>query len=135
MPRYQDRNPIRQAAILNSLPATKTQLAERTGISQAAISRWCARLLSEEKIHFLKFVPVGTKFKFSPVYLLGPKPPGSRITYPKERTPLERARENRARLKKSGEWDRRQERRKALMEIDAQRTPHPLMQAFYGDRK
>lgn len=135
MPRNYERNHIREAAILNSLPGTQGQIVERTGISQAAVSRWCERLVTEGKMHYLRYARFCDHARPFPVYELGPKPPGARVKKPKFPTQKERNAARWARLKRTGEAQDVYARRKALRAIAARLPVDPLMQAFYGAPK
>lgn len=135
MPRNQERNHIRVAAILNSLPGTQGQLHEKTGIPQSALARWLPRLVNEGKIHYLSFFPSTHGGPLRPIYLAGPKPPGKRIRYPESKTAAERAKSFRDRSRKSGHWEEVLAKRRARRALQRQPAIDPLMQAFFGVKR
>lgn len=113
---------------------TQRMLQIQTGLPPATVCRWVNILVELRQIHLYEetYQPHGgpaTKW-----YRRGPKPNGFRVRRPKLRTPLERSRDYRAMLKRTGQWEDFLARKRAMEKARKPKRDR-LTRALFGEVK
>ena len=114
-----------------ALPATQADIHAKTGISQAAISRWLTYLRACGDAHIGAWRARDNKFGL-PMAVYHPGPGLDVPCTIKPLTQRERDRRSRAVRRKSGDWADRQARERARYWRDKPARRDPLTAALFG---
>jgi hypothetical protein len=131
--RPQKANRERVLACLLTQNATQRQIVEQTGLGTATVWRWLDDLVEAKEAHIRAYKSQDKGGPLIVVYAHGPKPRNLYVRKPKVMSDLERTREYRRRMRKSGDWEetlrRRRDdywRKKGVPAID------PITAALFG---
>ena len=118
-----------RASVLAAMPGTQAEIRTRTGISQAAVSRWCNTLVDDGDAHIPKWLPPEHLGAWSPHYEPGP---GVNVERPGGKSARELSRISRRQRRKSGDWEdvKARERGRYWAKKPARRDP--LVEALFG---
>lgn len=117
--------------VRRALPATMTEVHQRTGLGLSTVSRWLAAMHAAGEIHVGSWATPsngGTSENFARVWHAGP---GVDAERPAPRTLAELSRAARQRARKSGAWEDEKARRRGRWWADRQRRD-PLVAALFG---
>lgn len=117
--------------VLAALPATQAEIHDKTGVSQAAISRWMTYLRACGDAHIGDWKERDNKFG-TPQAIYHPGPGADVVCTIRPMTQKERDRRSRAVRRKSGDWEDRKASERSRYWRDRAPRRDPLMAAFFG---
>lgn len=118
-------------AVLEALPGTQAQIHAKTGVSQAAISRWLTFLRACSQAHIGGWT-VSEKYRGIPMAIYHPGPGADVVCTIKRMTQRDRDRRSRAVRRLTGEWEDVLLRQRARYWRDKAPRRDPLTAAFFG---
>lgn len=120
-----------RAVVLAALPATQAEIHAKTGVSQAAISRWLTYLRACADAH----IGGWTRSPNCPGIIMAiyhPGPGADVVCRLKPMTQRDRDRRSRATRRKSGDWEDRKAAERARYWAAKQPRRDPLTAALFG---
>ncbi len=129
-PKKHRANTVR-LVVRDAMPGTQQDIHAKTGVSLAAISRWCEYLHDCEDAHIGGWQ---RSAKYHGVFMAVYHPgPGADVKCPyKPRTQRDRDRDSRRTRRKSGEWEDRKARERAYYWAKKGPRRDPLTAALFG---
>lgn len=120
-------------AVLQALPGSQKELAQRSGVSQAAVSRWIEDLVARKEAHVADFYVPENGGPQRPIYAPGPKPEGFRARKKEViKVPKERMRRYRERKLRDGSWEDVLKARRDRRFLQRAPKVDKLTAAFFG---
>lgn len=129
-PKTKHRNGTARLTVLAALPGTQAEIFAKTGVSQAAISRWLTYLRACGDAHIGGWTTARKGGQPMAVYNPGAGPDA--VCNIKPMTQRQRDRRSRAVRRKTGEWADRSARERAYYWARKPAKRDPLTAAFFG---
>lgn len=118
--------------VLAALPGSNADVRAKTGLGLATVSRWLNHLLDAGEIHLHHKLVSPHGGPLISVFYPGPAPAGFVPRLPKLPTDAERSAKQRARMRKTGDWEDVKARRRALYYANKKPKRDPLTAALFG---